>query len=158
MTKSGGLHMGKVSSESRFGPSGQRYGQLSVLARGPRSWPKQTHFGPTRHHLGAKWVQTRPKGNPNITQVDLGRQKGQRNPLGPVIEVPGPVLGDFGPFWTRLGPGHLGARRTAAAKTWDFRCPTLIVCGPNTTRYGYGTPAGSFTAPCTAGPTRGPAC
>ena len=68
----------------------------SGLGPGP-NWPTDTI-------LGQKSVKTRQRGSPHSTQVDSAREHGRRAPRAPVSEPPGPVFGDFGPFWARFGP------------------------------------------------------
>ena len=89
--------------------------------------PNEPILGPT-----VTGVQTRPKGNPNSTQVDCVHQLGQPNLLGPPTEAAGPVFGDFGSFWARPGHGHSGARSTLASGTRALSVPKVIVRRPNT--------------------------
>ena len=63
--------MGKVSTDSRFSPSSPRYSLFFGSSSQDTFGAKRTHFGPNRHRFGATWVQTRPKSNPNGTQVDF---------------------------------------------------------------------------------------
>ena len=64
------------------------------------------------------------------TQVDFVHHLGQQNLLGPPKEALGPVFGDFGPFWARLGP-QLGGWSTFVAGTRALRVLKVIVCRPN---------------------------
>ena len=60
--------------------------------------------------------------------------------MGPRMESPGPVFGDYGPFWACLGP-HLGPTPGTATRAhgalWRprhgraFQVPKAIVCRPN---------------------------
>ena len=119
---------------------------------------KGMHCLANGHRFGATWVQTRPKGNPNRTKVDYVHQIGQRNLLGPPTEGPGPVLGEFGPFWARLGPAPRTATRawsTSAAGTWAFQVPRANGGGPNTIPDSVVTFFLDFGTPAAPGPKKG---
>ena len=73
----------------------------------------------TGRNLGPKWANTiwgqridkaRQKGSPHFAQVDPVHEQRHMNPLAPVSEPPGPVLGDFGPFLPRFGSGLVWAK------------------------------------------------
>ena len=86
----------------RFQPAGHIWG------------PSEPILGPPDTVLGATWVQSRLKGNPNSTQVNFVPQLRQRNLPEPPRETLGPIFGNFGPAWgpTRGPPRGRPPRRT----------------------------------------------
>ena len=101
--------MGKVSTDSRFDPSSSspRYGHFWFHPAGHTWGPNEPILGPTDTVSGPNGSKHGKKATQTAPKLIFVHQIGQQNLLGRPTEALGPVFGDFGPFWARLGP-HLG--------------------------------------------------
>ena len=106
----GGLHPGKVPSETRFGPSGLRYGHFPLSTLGlpiaPHIGPRTTQNGPER---APERVQRGVPRSPQCLPCAPIRQWATKR-HGPGPRAPGRSVGPFlarsAPFWARSGGVH----------------------------------------------------
>ena len=163
-TKSGGLQVGKVFTDSRFGLSSPIFRfQPAGHIPGPKVNPFRAQRTPFRGHTGPNTGKRQPQTVPKLIvsiNVDNGTFWGaQGRHRGPFLVA----LAPLGPAWgpnpgPAPGPATRGAwRGTLAAGTRAFRVPKAIACPPNTIPGSRGTIFFfDVGAPVAPGPVKGP--
>ena len=128
--------------------------------------PNEPILGPTDTVSGPHGFKHGQKATQSVLKLILFINLDNGTILGRSTEAPGPVFGDFGLFWARLGPhqgptlgtatGALWHFGTLATATRAFRVPNLIVYRPNTIPDSVVTFFLRFWEPCCSGARQGP--